>query len=289
MANRILAADARAAALEDCENKIRTAFRRGLQATCDIAKELGKILREELYTVKTSDFVEYVTFHMGMDIRTYRRIVAVSQTVAQLQEAGLKLPANQAQAEELSRLESSMRPGVWNSLVLEAERLEKSLTAEDVKRAVEATERQRLATKPPEPGGIEISMDTGDNGSAKPGSKKGEHVQEGQLAFTEKGEAALQRIRKVCGKEIAEAILDGRRALSERELRNWAEFDDEMMKSLTYFINQGWTVAKAVAFQSKSIEGSTDVDDLLLIANSRGGTTVINYHDLARITVELVT
>lgn len=286
MTNRIVSVDARAAALEDCENKIRAAFRRGLQATCDIAKELGKIHREELYLGKTSDFTEYVTDYLGIDIRSYRRIVAVSQTIAQLQEAGLKLPANQAQAEELSRLETSMRPQVWNNLILEAERLEKILTADDVRHAVEAGEQQT-----PQPQiqdqGIEIDMDMGDNGSSPKKSAQAD-AQDAQLAYTEKGEAALQRIRSICGAEIADAILDGTRVLSERELRNWAEYDDAMMRSLVYFVNQGWPLAKAVTFLNKSVEGSTDVDDLLMIAGSRGGSAIINYSDRARIIVELV-
>lgn len=281
--------DARAAALEECENKIRSAFRRGLQATCDIAKELGKIHREELYLGKTSDFSEYVTDYLGIDIRSYRRIVAVSQTIAQLQEAGLQLPANQAQAEELSRLETSMRPQVWNNLVLEAERLEKILTADDVRHAVEIGERQAPKAQPQiQDQGIEIDMDLGENGrSPKKSAQAEDDAQDAQLAYTEKGEAALQRIRWICGAEIADAILDGTRVVSERELRNWAEFDDAMMRSLVYFINQGWPLAKAVAFLNRPVEGSTDVDDLLLIAGSRGGSAIINYSDRARIIVEL--
>ena len=283
--------DARAAALEECENKIRAAFRRGLQATCDIAKEMGKIKREELYLGKTSDFIEYVTDYLGIPLTSFRRIVAVSQTVAQLQEAGLKLPANQAQAEELSKLEVSMRPQVWNNLVLEAERLEKILTPEDVRRAVEASERQAPKAQPQiQDQGIEIAMDSSENGDSprKSAQADAQDAQDAQLILTEKGEAALQRIRWICGAEIADAILDGTRVLSERELRNWAEYDDAMMRSLVYFVNQNWPLAKAVAFLSKPVEGSTDVDDLLLYAGSRGGSAIINYNDRARIIIELV-
>lgn len=298
MTTRALSADtARKTALEDCENKIKSAFRRGLLATCDIAKELHKILKDELYTEVTPEFTEYLTISLRMDLRTYRRIIAVSQTIAQLQHAGLELPANETQAAELARLKAPLRPKVWSDLLSRALREEKNgLTTEDVKHAVEAAEEAAEALRPAEEparsgGGIEVDMEDQDNGAAAPAAKKAKPpVQEGEVVLTEKGEAALNRIRKICGDLIANAVASGTRAMTEREIRNWAEYDDAMMRLLVYYIvDQNWPLSKAVAFENKAskIEDSTDVHDLILIAAARGGSAQINYDNRARIVIEL--
>jgi hypothetical protein len=291
MTTRALSADtARKTQLEDCEIKIRTAFRRGLEATCLIAKELHKIYRDELYTEKTADFSEYITEFLQIDLRTYRRIIAVSQTVQQLQDAGLALPANESQAAELSRLEPELRATVWNNLVIRAEGQDKILTTEDVKHAVEQAEAAQpvaAQAQAQEGGQVEIEMGDQENGQGPPARKKSP-AQEGVLVLTEKGEAALNRIRKICGAQIAQAIEEGTRAMTEREIRNWAEYDDQMMRNLTYYvIDKNWPLNKAVAFENKAIEDSTDVHELILIASARGGSAAINYENRARIVIEL--
>lgn len=292
MTNRALSADtARKTQLEECELKIRSAFRRGLEATCLIATELHKILRDELYKEVTPEFKEYLAFKLQIDERSYRRIILVSQTVALLKEAGLQLPANESQAAELGRLDAELRPRVWNELVVEAERQDKTLILDDVRQAVEAVESRPAPKAPKRSGSVEVEMQ--DNGSEPPTrskSKPEEPVQEAELILTEKGEAALNRIRKVCGNEIADAIEDGTRSLTEREIRNWAEYDDAMMRMLTYYvIDRGWPLSKAVSFETRhqQIEDSTDVSELILIASARGGSALI-LHNKARITIELV-
>lgn len=288
MTTRALSADAaRRTAREDSENKIRSAFRRGLLATCEIAKELHKILEGELHTDITDDFTEYVTDHLKIDIRSYRRIVAVSQTIAQLQNAGLTLPANETQAAELARLDAPLRPRVWNDLVIRAEQEEKTLTTDDVRRAVEIAEQ--LAPEPAKPREVEVDMDLGETNGDHPAKKKKPQAEEAVVVLTEKGEAALNRIRKICGDEIADAIIDGTKAMTEREIRNWAEFDPEMMRQLVFFVfDQNYPLSKAVNFVSKEIDDSTDVGKLVLIASSRGGTASINYENRAKITIEIL-
>jgi hypothetical protein len=289
---RALSADtARATALEDSENKIKSAFRRGLEATCAIAKELVKIHSNEWYTVRTEDWNKYITDYLRIDLRSYRRIVAVSQTVAQLQDAGLELPANETQAAELSRLEAPLRARVWNDLVIRAEREEKTLTVDDVRRAVDIAEEARASLAPPvSAAGVEVDMDFGDSNGEKPAKKARvqERVEEAVLILTEKGEAALNRIRKICGDIVADAISSGAKAMTERDIRNWAEYDDSMMRMMVYCImDRDWSVSKAVNFVTKEIDDSTDVGDLLLIASSRGGSAQINYENRAKITIEL--
>src|SRR4029077_8496834 len=189
----------------------------------------------------------YVTDCLNINQTTYRRIIAVKQTVDQLQESGLELPANESLAAELARLDAPLRPRVWNDLVIRAEKEEKTLTTEDVRRAVE------IATEviPHEPRGnsvaeasdeVDMELDDSNNGS-QPRKKA---VQEGQLILTEKGEAALNRIRKVCGDEFADAIEDGTKAMTERDIKNWAEYDDQMMRQLVFFMfDQGYPLSKA--------------------------------------------
>src|SRR4029077_847975 len=138
---RAISADtARKAALDECELKIVTAFRRGLEATCSIARELHKILRDELYKAKTQEFKDYLREYLKIDERSFRRIIAISQTVDQLKEAGLELPANESQAAELSRLQPPLRPKIWLELITKAEREDKNLTLDEVRRAVENVE-----------------------------------------------------------------------------------------------------------------------------------------------------
>jgi hypothetical protein len=52
----------------------------------------------DLHIDITEDFSEYVTDYLKIDPRSYRRIIGISQTIAQLQETGLELPANETQA-----------------------------------------------------------------------------------------------------------------------------------------------------------------------------------------------
>lgn len=288
MATKTLATDsARKTALEECELKIHSAFRRGLLATCEIAEELNKILSQELYTLKASVFTEYVTDFLKIDIRSYHRILAVSETVEQLKQAGLQLPANESQAAELARVDAPLLPQFWSDLIIRFEREERPLTTDAIREAINqpivASPTSARAAAPARGAGIEVDMD--DNGSAPP-AKKQTPVQEGVLVLTEKGEAALNRIRKICGDKIAKAIEDGTRAMTERDIRNWAEFDDTMMKTLVYFINNNWTLNRAVAFTNKEIEDSTHVHDLILIANARGGLARFK-HGRAKISVEM--
>ena len=130
-------------------------------------------------------------------------------------------------------------------------------------------------------------MDANGEEPPAPARKSKPQAQDAVLVLTEKGEAALSRVRKVCGEEIANAISSGTKAMTERDLRNWAEYDPEMMRQLVYFIfDQNYPLTKAVNFLARGIDDSTDVYDLILIASSRGGTAMIN-HDRAKITIEL--
>jgi hypothetical protein len=281
---KTLQVDPRQIALENCENNIQANLRRGLEATRAIAKELIKIQKEELYTaVGIEDFGAYLAERTPFDQRTFHRISMVGQTCAYLQEAGLQLPANETQIVELNRLEVNRRAEAWNALLIKSEKEEVPLTVEAIRAFVDKIAAEPAKPAPPATGGIEVEM--GDSNGEEPKTKP--KIQEGEIRLTEKGEAALARIRKVCGGAIADSIENGSNAMTEREIRGWADKDDSEMKSLVYYlIDQRWTLNKAVNFISKDIQPSTDVEDLLLIARARGGTASLNVEG-AKITVEI--
>lgn len=289
---RALTTDPRKAALDDCANKIRINLRRGLEATCAIARELYKIKADKLYEVAGyKDYDKYLEDEFEFSDRTARRITQVSQTCFQLLKEGLQLPDNESQVTELSRVEEPLRPRFWNNLLIQYEKEEKPLTADAVRYAVDDYLKSAPAA-PQSSGGIEVEMpdssSTSSNGS-KPGATAAAkpQVQEGQVVLSEKGEAALARIRKVCGDEVAQAIEEGTKAMTERDIKAWADYDNGMMKTLTYYLfDRNWTLTKAVNFANKDIEDSTDVADLLLIARARGGFVELKVGK-AKITVEV--
>lgn len=287
-----LSADTRLlASLEDYEQKIKSAFRRGLEATCSIAAELGKIQAGKLYEQRGyATFGDYVRDHLGIARQTMERIISISETVDLLKKAGLALPMNETQAVELGRLEPDQRPHLWSGLLSEAERTEQILTAEDIRRAVD----QFSIRRPPQTGRrapIEIEMtDNGDEPPVKEKKVKGVVVPEVGLVLTEKGEAALARIQKLCGPEVAQAIENGSLPLSEKEIKLWAEQDEPVVKALLMYVaDLRWTVSKAIAFESQPMEADTDADTMITIARARGGTAILSFGDRARITVEITT
>lgn len=297
MTTKALSTEAtRTAAREDCEAKIRGAYRRGLLATCEIAKMLAKIYREELYIDVTPDFNLYVVDHLHISRQTYQRILLVSQTVDQLQDAGVELPANQTHVEELARLEPPLRLKVWNELLTRFEYEQQSMTAEDIKEAVQAAakavEVRQAARQKKIEAEVDVDMDDEeedkDNGVAPPAKRSRARDPETEVLFSEKGEAALAKIRTICGDNTADAIRRGNPiALSERELHLWAEQDDDMIRMLASMVGPSWSVAKALAYLSEPLDDNTSVYRLILIAHNLGGIAVVNFDNRAEITIRI--
>jgi hypothetical protein len=267
--------------LEECEHKIRLAFQRGLEATCTIAAELRKIKDRELWQLRDcSSFSDYVDKHLPLDRRSITRIIDIGPVVERLRDAGLQLPENESQVAELISLEPDAQPEVWKTVLAAAEQLEQPITRDFVRRAVEFHDRQQ-----PEPEKEEQKSDD------RPGVKTALDLEEKapepkddgapartkipeRVSFSEKGEAALERIGRLCGKSVREAIEKGNLPISERDLIKWSQEEDSMVEALKYYVvDQRWRVDKAIQFENRNpqVKAETTMGDLVTIIKARGG------------------
>lgn len=265
----------RIVALEECEHKIINGFRRGLEATCSIAREFGKIEVQELYRdAGYEEFNEYLERRLGLELTSVRRIMAVSVTIENLRKAGMNLPENESQAAELARVEAEHQPIVWGLVLEEAERLDKRVTANAVRDAVKSYEQQNESREEeqeeekPVRRGVTTALDLAESNGA---SKKSAKVPE-QITFTEEGEEALERIGRLCGAPISKAILNGNLPMPERDLIKWSEQTDEMVSILAHYISDlRWSVARAIQFESQTLNEATTLGQLITLAKAHHG------------------
>lgn len=282
---------ARLIRLEECEQKIMSAFRKGMEATEVIARELRTINEEELFRDKGCEtFNAYILKYCRISVDTAQQMIAVSRTNDLLREAGLPLPANQSQAAELARLEPEQQAIVWQRLLEGERQTEMPLTASIVKKQVELA--KNAAPAPPR-SGVSVTLNLGDgetktkdNGAPKkmtPAAKV-----PAKVVFTGEGEAALERVRRLCGDPVGNAIANGNLPISERDLLKWAEEDDDMVETLAHYIsNLRWTVTQALKFESQTINEATTVGDLMKMAKARDGRYLFST-DYVKVAVELV-
>jgi hypothetical protein len=285
---------ARVTALEECEHKIMNAFRRGLEATCAIAREFRKIDQQELYTDRGyKTFNDYVTKFLRLELTTVHRIIAVSHTIDMLRDAGLRLPENESQAAELARLEPDQQPTVWQRILTKEEEGE-SITVTLVKRLVDAIKAESPPPEPPARRGVTTALDLEDqepkteaNGAPRkmtPAAKV-----PAKVVFTDKGEEALERIKRLCGDRVGNAIANGNLPITERDLLKWSEENDAMVITLGHYIaDLRWTVAQALKFENQTLNEATTVGDLMKLAKARAGRYVLELAYVA-IVVELIT
>ena len=268
--------------LAEAERKIQQASRDTVQSIRIIGQELTKIEEEELYEVMgKNDFQEYVEFHLRLDYRMARAWMRASQALSLLDQQKLQLPYNQSQVLELTKLKTpEVLVGVWQKILDFCDREQKVVTYDMVRDAVAAqrTKANELVTRArkPAPAKKGIEIDLGDNGAAKPAS-----------LWSEEGEKALNRIRRLCGDEIADAVDSKNPQVPERDLLKWAEQEAEMVKNLAYWIvHKRWTVRKALAYEENAVNESTTVRELIDFASSRGGRASVQFEE-ARITIEI--
>jgi hypothetical protein len=251
-------------ALTRCEQNITDAIRRGIEATRDIGKELLKIDKLGLYKARGCDrFHQYIESYTRFDMRTARRLQLAAQVADAIEDAKLPMPDTQSMLCELGRLKPEVRAQIWNEIVVTCEKKKMPLDFTAVKTSVEyIVEKSRLGgTAPPARRGIESSLD-------KP-------------RFSEQGERALERIRRLCGEPIADALLSGTiDHVSEDALQRWSNEDDDMVRTLAYYVTEErWSVNKALAYERKLVNDETTVEQLVQLARARGGKLIIQYND----------
>jgi hypothetical protein len=286
--------DSRLTLLEECEHRIGNYLRRGLEATVGIGRELKKISDMELYLERgCKSLNEYCFDCHNLEARSVSRFLAVADTVALLKDHGLELPSNETQVLELARIDPEQQPIIWERVLKAAEVREERVTAFTVRKAIDLAidnVRQPLPAKTPAKG-VRTPLDEPEEEEDSDLSAEQENGSEGRMelpsriSLTERGEAALERIRRLCGDVIAEAIAELRLQISERELITWAEYDDPAR--LGRLVAKGFTVAKAIGFDSSSVTEKTTVYKLLQLAHAHDGHYETEAEG-ARITVELL-
>lgn len=273
--------------LAEAERKIAQASRDTVESIRIIGQELTRIEDEELYEVMgKNDFQEYVEVCLKLDYRMARAWMRASQALSLLNQEKLQLPYNQSQVLELAKLKTpEVLVGVWQKILDFCDKERKVPTFDLVRDAVEAQRkktdefktRARFKISPAKPAkGIEIDL----------GDVNGAEAKSPTSPWSEKGEQALNRIRRLCGNDIADAVNQGNPKVAERDLIHWAEQETETVKTLAYWIVfKGWSLKKALAYD-ESVDAQTTVEKLIDLAKSRGGRVSIQLEE-ARVTVEI--
>jgi hypothetical protein len=273
----------RLAALEACEQRIFIAYRRGLDATCAIAKELVAITEDQLWRARDyENFDDYVADRLHIDGRTADRMIRTWNSRALLEQAGIELPFNESLIAELSVLPMERQADVWQGLVRVCEREDKPITANTVRKAVEV-ERDRLAATPaatPAPPaqrrGVQSELHIDDD----EGTDKSQRAAPAIPQFSDEGERALARIAKHCGDATVEAILAGHVQMTESTVLKWAEQEDVMLRNLRYYLmDLRWHIGRALAYERRLVDGDSTLDQMILLARVRGGQVTIQHND----------
>jgi hypothetical protein len=271
--------------LADAERRIQQASRDTVDSIRIIGHELTRIEEEQLFEVMgRNDFQEYVEVHLRLDYRMARAWMRASEALTILDQQKLQLPYNQSQVLELSKLtKPEILVGVWQKILDFCDRENRQLTFDMVRTAVEAQRKKahqfqtRARKKAPEPVKKGIDIDLSDVNGAEEIKKS---------PWSEAGEKALNRIRRLCGDDIADAVNEGNPKVPEKDLIKWAEQEAESVKALAYWIViKGWTLRKALSYD-ESIDAETSVAKLIDLARSRGGRVNVQFED-AKITIEI--
>lgn len=280
-------ADSRHEALDQCELKIAKASRDTVESIRVIGHELIKIETEALHEAYNGcDFKDYVEIRLRFDYKMARVWMRACLALDAIDAEKLQLPYNQSQVIELAKLSNDDLLPTWMAVLDHADKERKSVTYELVKAAVDSrrTSTQERHTRvhrhKPQlnaPKGIDVDL----------GSTNGEAVR--TSVWSEEGERALNRIRRLCGDAVADAIDRGQPKITESDLLRWADEEDEMVKNLAYWmvIGHRWTLRKALQYEETSIDLKTTVGDLADRARARGGEFYAEFPGL-RLKVEIV-
>jgi hypothetical protein len=277
--------------LEECERKIHTHLRRGLDATVGLGQELAKIKKLELFLERCGDFHKYCAEYHGWDPRTVGRFIAVADSVKLLRDQGLELPGNETQVSELARLEPEHQAEVWKLVRDIAEKHECAITADLVHDVVEdyeakiirpkaATVAKQSPSRALDGSDLQVGPDlSGDAHDASAGPLE----PPARIQLSEQGERDLVRIRRLCGDVVADAIEYLRLEMSERELRQWAAQEDPEVLT-HYILDLRWSLAKALGFVNQTITDRTPVGRLITMAMANNGHFEVEMQEV-KITV----
>ena len=249
--------------LEACESRIFGALRRGLEATCDVAKELLTIDAGKLYELRGHENLKaYADEELRLDEKAVSRSIACLEIIERLENAGIELPSNESQLIELARLPDEQVVPVWEKLISACERKDVPVTVLRVREAVKL-DLERPPAAAPRPG---VKVKFADEPEP----------------LSEEGERALARIKRVCGEEVAGAIdpQSGARPISERAIIRWAELRDDQMRGLVYYvIDQAWSVSEAINYEERAVNARSTLGEIALRARARGGRLAIQHEE----------
>jgi hypothetical protein len=287
--------------LEDCERKIASALRRGIEATVSIGQQLNKIDEMELYTEKGyTTLNEYCFDCHNLDPRSVSRFMGIAESAKALKDAGMELPIYESHVAELAQLDPADRPLVWERIVKSAAKRDEPITTQLVREAVEfrgkelkaqqaaqqappatkATGSARISLEEPDLDlGSDLSEETSERSSGQP-----EAPAPRRITLTEDGERDLERIRRLCGDKVADSIEYLHLQMSERELHLWAQEPDP--NTLVHYIfDLLWSVPRALGFVRQTITERTNIGRLIILARANGGQFQAEM-DRTKITVE---
>jgi hypothetical protein len=268
-------------ALQESKKRIREAWVDNIDSMWVIGRELIRMDQEDLCESEGKTFQEYVEFDIGISYDTAKRWMRAHPVLDLLKVHNLQNPNNETQLLELSKLrEPEKLVTVWKQIIVWGIDNKLPVTSSLVRDVVTAQRRNdgefQTRASTPKPRATGIKIDLGGNGTAEPAS-----------GFSEEGERALNRIRRLCGDAYADAVLAENPKVSENDLIRWSEEENEMVKNLGYWIViKQWSLRKALNYEAKTIDENTSVEQLSDLARSRGGRAYAEWKDV-RITVEI--
>lgn len=269
--------------LQECEQKITTGLRRGMEASRIIGEQLRIIDHEELWTVAGClSMTDYIESRLTFDTRSARRMMLFSRIADLFESRQLALPACESQAMPLGKItDDNALVEVWQRVQVACERRGEPITVFAVAQAVEEQHEQN---------GVAIDLDSNSSGPVTTAGVLATPVEAAMARprFTEKGEQALEKISRLCPPEIAVAIESNTVPITQDDLLTWADQDDHMIKTLAhYWADERWSIPKALRFEHRGINGATDINTLILLCRARNGHAVVT-HDAGEATYRII-
>lgn len=286
------------------EQRLAEEAKKEFLASYEIGRLLNEIQDKELYRLRGDEyktFNAYLINRVPWDKSYSYRLQHQARVVDVLKKEGLELPKTAAILEALyDRLELEAIPDLWRDLLQGAQSTGTDLRLKHVVRAIEAmptpaapaepedrnSEQSRDAAEPRR--GVNVDLDLGGGEPAGNGAPAAPEPPKKAQTFSDKGEEALERIGRLCGKGLATDIEKGRLPISERALKKWADEDDDTVRALKYYVaDQGWSVEKALKYEQQGVTENLTLGHMISWASAHGGHWVRRFQGY-RITLERV-